>query len=55
MILQKKLFALLFAYLETLFNWNEERVEAIGLEQRFLFVDNHPLIKTPDTVVSDVK
>lgn len=52
MMMQKKK---LLSHLEALFNWNKESMEAIGLEERFLFVDNHTLVEASNAVITDVK
>lgn len=45
----------LITNLESLFNRDEECVEAIGLEQRLLLVHDHTLIERSDAVWSDVE
>lgn len=45
----------LVTYLETLFNRDEECMESISLEQRFLFVDNNTLVEASNTMISDVE
>lgn len=57
MRLQKCFFFFLLscAYLETLFNWDEESVEAVSIEDRLLFVLDHTLIKAPDAMSSDIE
>jgi hypothetical protein len=43
------------SHLESLLDWDEERVEAFGLEQRFLLVDDNALVEAANAVISDVK
>lgn len=45
----------LITNLESLFNRDEECVEAVGLEQRLLLVDDHALVERSDAVRSDVE
>lgn len=44
-----------YAYLESFLYWDEECMEALGLEKWFLFVYNHSLIEASNAMRPDIK